>query len=230
MKDAPPDLWEVGCRPSWNAYTEKEAGVEMDLHNYPYRHAGGHMHFSDFVHVKSEESIKKFIKLLDWKLGLPEAYLFGRDQAWMRRRFYGRAGDFRFRKEKSYCGESLIVEYRTPGPEMWNHQLFVSMFASIARGVDFRLPALWKEYEQLGIERKVQDAINKGEGITDLLGDMSGSGGEGIYTPLVLRKIREKLKSSRFIKAVFTEAHTGYNDFMEQLGIHKDIPAFRIRA
>lgn len=199
---APQDVMEVGCHPSWNAYTVKEKGTEMDLYNHPFRYGGGHMHFSSFRNVKDFNTAVKFIKLLDWKIGVLDAFFFGGRNSARRRLFYGRAGDFRFHKAVTghsgytyklgarwnadydpslYKASSpLRVEYRTPGPEMWLHpNVFVSLYCAIARECDNQLDPLTERLEKIDPER-IKTAINTGEGAEALLSGLKYDG-FGVY-------------------------------------------------
>ncbi len=227
--DAPPDVMEVGCHPSWNAYTMKEQGAQMDLWSHPYRYGGGHMHFSNFESVTDFASAVKFIRLLDWKVGLLDAYFFGGEKAALRRRFYGLAGDFRFHAaEPGTSGYRLIngrnhfdgsiykpykpmrVEYRTPGPEMWRMpNIFVSLYANIARECDYQLERLSEQLTP-DLQRAVRNAINSGgDGAEELLSGMSFSVGftrkevdltkSPIYSVEVLKQIKKRLLSKERI-------------------------------
>jgi len=132
---APADVREFGCEPSLDAYTERKKYVNLDGVNHEWRYAGGHLHFSDTYGkngLAHPEQHAHIIKRLDRFLGLPLSYIFDSPEQYMRRRYYGQAGEFR---TQHYGEKQIGLEYRTPGPEMWNHWAFVSFAMGVARRV-----------------------------------------------------------------------------------------------
>lgn len=172
MKDAPEDVKQFGCEPSYDAY-ELEAKIPpIDAMTHPLRYAGGHLHFghsggNNLDWMKDKEQHPKFVKMLDLYVGLPLTYLFDSKQTFQRRRFYGQAGEFR--SQKYGKGATQIgVEYRTPGPEVWNSPWVASFAMGAGRHIGTNLQKVWKRWDK-GIEADLVAAINTGKGVEKLL-------------------------------------------------------------
>lgn len=168
LRGAPSDVQQFGCDPAFDAYTGEERRIELDGERHPYRYAGGHLHFSvDPVPtwMKNFGSVRMFVKYLDLYVGLPLTHLYHDPPTFLRRRFYGRAGEFRL---QNYPDHSAGVEYRVPDPRVWNHQAVAMMALGIGRDllrqfrqrVPLRLPVS---------EVALQRAINEGDNIAQLL-------------------------------------------------------------
>jgi hypothetical protein len=103
-----PDSRRLGCLPSLNVYGRKF--IEKDGTKYLYRSAAGHLHMGStmFKHVSTQKGCveaEDFIRLCDLLVG-NTAVLIDRDKnAPLRRKTYGRAGEYRLPKHG--------VEYRT---------------------------------------------------------------------------------------------------------------------
>jgi len=225
MYDAPPDLFESGCNPSWNAYAPgKPNRPDLDLRTHPYRYAGGHFHFSYFANVK-EASILDFVKLLDLFIGVPETFLLGNEGTFLRRRFYGRAGEYRFGPA---ANGHIRVEYRTPGPEVWNHVIFPSLFCQVARAVDYYFKDLRPQLTR-DLEERVQRAINTGEGAEDLLMPIRrpySPDSENLYTPELLKRIKKYMGLRRFVlKRKWPEAHAGFSEHIQLWKLQEGDPS-----
>lgn len=172
MKNAPEDVKQFGCKPSYDAY-ELEAKIPpIDAMTHPLRYAGGHLHFgysgeNSLGWMKDKEQHPKFVKMMDLYVGLPLTYLFDSKQTFQRRRFYGQAGEFR--SQKYGKGTTQIgVEYRTPGPEVWNSPWVASFAMGAGRYIGMNLKKVWKRWDK-GIEADLVAAINTGEGVEKLL-------------------------------------------------------------
>lgn len=102
----PYDVFELGCHPDINAYTEHFNEVQVNPEEFPERYAGGHIHIQ--VGNLDQSEACELVKLFDVHAGLPSV-LFG-DDVWSpkRRQVYGKAGDFRHNLDEG------IIEYRTP--------------------------------------------------------------------------------------------------------------------
>lgn len=175
LENAPEDVTIAGCDKSWNAYTEKESAPEVDLRATNIRCAGGHMHFStsgvpnspynrSSLWLQDPKKVFRYVKMLDRFPGLISTYIFGSDLAGIRRRFYGKAGEFRYQKYKGAFG----LEYRTPGPEIFSTVPMMSLHYGLMRFI-------YQHFEQFSAryndkyEIQVQEIINRGESDPSLL-------------------------------------------------------------
>jgi hypothetical protein len=116
----PRDVFQLGCLPDYSAYTQKSQHVNIDARQFPERYAGGHIHLE--IGKMPFSSVCDLVKLFDMYAGTFSVQ-FG-DPVWSlrRRAIYGKAGSFRWKKEKG------IVEYRTPDSGwMWVEDGFVKM-------------------------------------------------------------------------------------------------------
>jgi hypothetical protein len=106
LADAPPECLELGCKPSMNAYGTDAIKVK-DPATFPWRFAGGHMHFG----FKKRPDTVKVVHILDEILGLwsvgAATNLFTNTR---RRKYYGLAGEYRTPR---YGKNSWGIEYRT---------------------------------------------------------------------------------------------------------------------
>lgn len=172
MKDAPEDVLQFGCEPSYDAY-ELEAKIPpIDAITHPFRYAGGHLHFGHsgdkrLDWMKNKDIHPMFVKLMDLYVGLPLTYLFDSKYTFWRRRFYGQAGEFR--SQRYGKGETQIgVEYRTPGPEVWNEPWVASFAMGTGRYIGHNLKVLATKWDK-GIEGDLIGAINTGVDVEKLV-------------------------------------------------------------
>lgn len=93
----------LGCKPSENVYGVEPLVVE-DARMFPYRVAGGHIHFAISEPIKTTH-LSNIIKALDLFLALPAVGMFADVDDPLRREFYGKAGEHRI--------PSYGFEYRT---------------------------------------------------------------------------------------------------------------------
>lgn len=183
LANAPEDLRTFGCEPSWDAYTGDKKISYVNAMDYPYRHSGGHMHFSPTAEdareawLNESENHLMAIKLLDLYLGLPLSIIFDSPEQYQRRNLYGAAGEFRPQSYKRYVirydrdesiyreenpsGISRGLEYRTPDARIWNHSLFLGFAFGVAREVLRHFHELSPKWDK-GIEDSLREAINKG--------------------------------------------------------------------
>jgi hypothetical protein len=142
LAGAPPDVMEFGCEAAVDAYTGRPTIVTINAMEHPWRYAGGHMHMSSpgayllgptyAAHdigahwepireaarrrtLGNKENYPLFVKMMDLYVGIPDTYIFSSPAMFRRRRYYGGAGEFRY---KTYPGGTIGVEYRTPSPMM----------------------------------------------------------------------------------------------------------------
>lgn len=87
----------LGCEPSLNAYDDKPDVIE-NPRGLAIRFAGGHIHFGAWPWnaqcYHRESAIREAVKMLDATIGVASVGLFQTDDP-RRRRYYGRAGEFR---------------------------------------------------------------------------------------------------------------------------------------
>lgn len=164
FRKIPTEVKQLGCMPSLNAY-KKNAKIRVNPVTYRKRSAGGHLHFgiAHFKLMKDEEQVKKLVKVLD--LGLANTcVMIDRDpQAAIRRRNYGRAGEYRTPKhglEYRVLSNFWLRDYRlmsfvTGLARLWIDVVYQSsqlknddLVRDLFEGVDFK---------------KVAQAINKND-------------------------------------------------------------------
>ena len=203
MKDAPADCLEFGCDPSFDAYKLTAKLPTIDAKTHPWRYAGGHMHFS--IPTSTPDASRSYsntivsnphsvlnrpdeypmlAKLFDLYIGLPLSSIFHRPEQYARRRYYGQAGEFR---PQTYPG-AIGFEYRTPGPEMWNHHAIAGLAFGVGKLICVpenyaRLKKAWDKT----IEDDLQCAINTGYRRYKLMKEVPG-----FYNDDVIRKLWRK--------------------------------------
>lgn len=175
LEDAPPDLLTFGCDPARNAYLNDSVLCDLSATRHDERYCGAHMHFSEqgvTAHSKHWCNMyaNLWAKMMDCYVGLPLTCIFHRPSQYRRRKYYGQAGEYRV---QVYKKQQVGLEYRVPGPELWND----SAVADMAFGVGLWI---WHNFETLvdawdpRIEGDIQEAINTGKGRVALLRDVYG--------------------------------------------------------
>jgi len=102
-----------GCDPQFNIYSG-EFDQMRDVMEYPWRHAGGHIHMS--CAGKNLHKVK-FVKFCDIILGqIVPAITENLEMEKVRQFFYGKPGNCRW---QNYRGGIKGVEYRTPSATLW---------------------------------------------------------------------------------------------------------------
>lgn len=194
MARAPLDVKQFGCEPSYCAYDNVSKIPPIDAMTHEWRYSGAHLHFSPGKHseVKLEQwktgpryvqtwkyrpewlndpkQYPEVIKLMDQYIGLPLTCLFHSDALYQRRRFYGQAGEYRAQK---YKDGTPGLEYRTPGPELWNLPWVSSLVLDIGRYIVLHKNALLKKYDEKRGDA-VRHAINTGKDRWKLLRELPG--------------------------------------------------------
>lgn len=92
-----------GCAPSLNAYDKSSKSVMVDASKYLRRSAGGHIHLGLSHNLLKER--ERLPRLLDIMLGIPSVMMDRDPDAAIRRKYYGKAGEYRLPKHG--------LEYRT---------------------------------------------------------------------------------------------------------------------
>lgn len=217
LQDAPEDVKRFGCNPSLDAYSGNQKIVDLDAESHPFRYAGGHLHFGTLrTHgssgISKKELRPKVIKLFDRLIGVPLAVLFTGPEQWQRRQYYGQAGEYRFQE---YDKHNIGLEYRTPGPEMFNHPALVSLFMGVGRYA-LGNPGLYDTLAAQTPDDVIQHAINTGEGASALLTTVPQ-----FYTPEVIKKLAKMKKVlNTFVMDSFTwDGHRGWYEFAGEWGL-----------
>lgn len=160
LADAPEDVLHFGCEPSYCAYDGRSKSPQINAWEHPWRYAGAHMHFSASPEelegwaswLKDKPKALGFIRLMDIHVGLPLTRKDPSEAQFMRRQYYGQAGEFR---PQHYPDGSIGLEYRTPA----SGQLEADMFY---RGMYlFRSMSV----KPLMTNQLVRKAINTGVGL-----------------------------------------------------------------
>ena len=123
-----------GCEPSQCAY---EDDFEVNR-NTSLRTAGFHIHIGFKSGVDTLDEIKRLMVIMDSNISLPGIFI---DPDRVRRRMYGRAGEFRVADR----GEYTVVEYRAIGsfflrnPQLigWVYDQTIQSIKDFNAGVDF---------------------------------------------------------------------------------------------
>jgi hypothetical protein len=84
----------LGCDPSRNAYASSGRLVEHPR-DLKWRFAGGHVHFALPEDERQPDNIRYLVKTLDALLGIPSVCFAQNYDHFIRRRFYGLAGEYR---------------------------------------------------------------------------------------------------------------------------------------
>lgn len=206
MANAPIDVLQFGCEPSFCAYTGDTKIPPIDAITHPWRYAGAHLHFSPNSYPTSHTSRKwlepclndphqypDVIKALDQYLGLPLTCLFHDKAQYLRRRFYGQAGEYR---PQIYYTKPFVqrgLEYRTPGPELWNTPWLASLALGISRTVIETFPRM--RVHDAKRSEAVRHAINTGVGRWGLLKPITVDG--ILLTPSVWKKLWLRFQTTR---------------------------------
>ena len=196
MKDAPDDVLQFGCEPSYDAYTGDTKVPPIDAITHPFRYAGGHLHFghsgnAKYDWMRAKKNHPGFVKLMDLYVGLPLTYLFDDKRTFWRRRFYGQAGEYR--SQQYGKGVTQIgVEYRTPGPEVWNEPWVASFAMGTGRYIGQNYQVLTAKWDK-GIEGDLVGAINTGTDVEKLVKRLQLPFHEYPATWLKLKKFAPKV-------------------------------------
>jgi hypothetical protein len=101
------DVWDIGCVPDLDAYTENWRQVPVSGRQYPYRYAGGHISIGGFGNITRVQACEIVRERFDPSIGLLSTLSSKNPEASaQRRQIYGGAGAFRLKDG--------IIEYRTP--------------------------------------------------------------------------------------------------------------------
>lgn len=141
----------LGCDPSRNVYGTFPRVVERPR-GLGWRFAGGHIHFTlPEAERKDEHVIRYLVKTLDALLGIPCVCLAQNYDHFIRRRYYGLAGEYRLPK--------YGLEYRTLS-NFWvnDPRAFMLVFDLARHALGVGLARLRNIFT--GPERAIRDTIN----------------------------------------------------------------------
>lgn len=223
MSDAPEDVRYFGCDPAFDSYTGKAMVITVDAQSHPWRYAGGHMHFGTRIKIQGSDRIPahnvlqepskypRLGQLMDWLIGIPQTCIWNGAEQFERRKYYGRAGEFRPQRYNEYF---MGFEYRTPPPDMWNHHTMVTLFYGVGKWIIDNFEALDKQYNpKWGPE--IAKAINEGKDPEKFLTTVPE-----LYDPdaiLALRGIPGIYQWS--IPSLAHDPHTGWTEYAQKWGI-----------
>lgn len=229
LMDAPDDVRMFGCSPSIDAYTSGNKYVQLDASTHEYRYAGGHLHFgmskryhpnSPIVDRTKNDTV---VKLFDIYIGLPLSVIFNDPGQWLRRRYYGQAGEYRqqeYNTDSGY-GDPAGIEYRTPPAELFNNCVLPGMFLTVGRWVIREFDKLLPLPDDATMSA-VANAINTGEDAEKLLFALNRQV-PNVYHPGLITKLRDDPYMHTFnypgvitdstLKYQAHDAHFGWGDY-----------------
>lgn len=232
ISSLPADVAMLGCSPSRNAYEKgktsdedptevmggiNEIGVEPGTF-YPHRSLGGHLWISNtsMSFNRNLEAVVKTVKLFDYYVGLPLTALFERPEAFIRRKLYGKAGEFR---TKTFPNNIKAIEYRVPSSEWLNNMGFMSLALGSIRLVAAFWDLFWHTTRPDKMEDELRAAINEGVGLQKLMENHPGL--PGLFTGKSLLKAGESPKKFDFVMGSdgIVDGHSGWDGYRKTKGL-----------
>lgn len=157
----------LGCSSSRNVYGEEPLAVP-DTYELEWRFAGCHQHYGSMG--LRPEVVVGAVRMLDAVVGVANVSLAGPYLCRERRRWYGRAGEFRYHEYTGTVDQDAFtkaqkmhrLEYRVPDTVVMCHPAIYNLFVDVARlvckmgagGLGF----LWQAEED-----EVRVAVNEGD-------------------------------------------------------------------
>lgn len=232
LADAPDDSRTFGCDPAASAYNGgKLSSAVIDAMTHPLRYAGGHLHFSCHESSSSQgfygagykamldEKLQPFlVRLFDVFIGVPFSVIFDRPEQYLRRKYYGKAGEYRRQK---YSGGYAGVEYRVLGPEIFNEAGLYAAAVGAGRWIINNFETLHKEFTPVydTIAADVQAAINEGKGGVELVQKLVRTV-PGFYDTATVKELAsKKLFNFNFFNDM-VEGHDNWPELPGRLGIN----------
>jgi len=118
----------LGCNPSRNAYNTNPFMIDNPF-ELPYRMAGGHIHLGmdpNYTLGGVDSPLPdRFAKYLDFLVAIPTVGMFAEIDSPVRRKYYGRAGEYRL--------PSHGLEYRTLSNAWLGHPSISNLILDLAR-------------------------------------------------------------------------------------------------
>lgn len=123
------ECFRFGCAPSNSIYPMRKIKFP-DGKTFPHRFAGGHIHigfntFNMMREMRDPDKLETFIKMCDILAGIPATAMAYNDMEKLRRRYYGRAGEYRIQPHG--------IEYRTLSNFWLVSPAMASLFTSFVR-------------------------------------------------------------------------------------------------
>ena len=210
----PGDVSMFGCNPSINAYTLEQQIPAIDARTHPWRYGGTHMHCG-MNREKARRVAPWFldemnrillVKMWDRYLGVPLTAALDCPEQYLRRKWYGKAGEFRFQEYDQF---NFGVEYRTPS-QIFNNYGVASWAFGIFRWV-------WEHFESLkagwdvGREEATKHAIDTGDGLLKLVDSVPG-----YYSMTTIKGLRE-LPIQKFVLSPYKiTMEYGWNEWAKE--------------
>jgi hypothetical protein len=145
----------LGCDPSRNAYGSSGRRVERPR-CLNWRFAGGHVHFELPEEEREIENIRYLVKTLDALLGIPCVALAQNYDHFIRRRYYGLAGEFRLPPHG--------LEYRTLSNFWLMHpRAFMLVFDLARHALNIGRARFRGIFVGADREQSIRDTINYGD-------------------------------------------------------------------
>ena len=110
--------------------------------------------------MKHFKSVRAWVLLMDQYVGIPLTRIYNEPMTYARRQYYGRAGEFRL---QNYEGGIAGIEYRVPGPQIWNNTAVALMAFGVGRTLLERFTKCGGG--ELHPRENVRCAINTGVGL-----------------------------------------------------------------
>lgn len=209
----PGDVLLFGCQPSINAYTLEAQVPAIDARTHPWRYGGTHMHCGCAYEVArkyapwflNDDNKILLVKMWDRYLGVPLSAALDSREQYRRRKWYGKAGEFRF---QYYNKWSFGVEYRTPS-QIFNNYGLASWSFGIMRWVWEHFLELQKTWDR-GREEATRHAIDTGDGLLKLVESVLG-----YYQPETIHALRKiNLKSFELVTQKYNVTQEwGWNEW-----------------
>jgi len=212
--ETPGDVFLFGCSPSINAYTMEQQIPAIDARRHEWRYGGTHMHCGmEYGLAKkvapwflNQTNQILLVKMWDRYLGVPLTASLDCPEQYLRRQWYGKAGEFRF---QFYNKDNFGVEYRAPS-QIFNNYGIASWAFGIFRWV-------WENFEDLkskwdvGREEATRHSINTGDGLMKLVESVPS-----YYTASTIRGMRE-LPIQKFVLSGYSrDRELGWNEWASE--------------
>lgn len=213
LDDAPPDVAEFGCDPARNVYLGRDVTPGLDR-RHPFRYAGGHLHLQTdgYRWAANRADRDLFIKMVDRWAGIPLAALLSDRNEYLRRRYYGRAGEMR---DQTYAYGATGIEWRVPSSAIWNHTALVSLCTGVMREIAENFSWYATRWDPR-LEPLVQQAINTGRGLHRLMTDLPR---RHLYTrEAVLDLARRRVFHIFALPYLGVDAHSGWGEVCAMFG------------
>ena len=235
IESFPPDLLQLGCSPTMNAYTDRQQNVAVNPRTLLYRTSGAHLHMSFKSQQYGQTTVIPrdlwcpWIKVADLLLGVPFTYIFGDELEAKRRQLYGRAGEFRIQQ---YNANTSGIEYRVLSSRLWNHpgtfSLFVGIFkylmgwGAAVEGIIQKWDPAWEDTIQQGINEVDPKALKEMLAITtaciERYGNLPGVPQSSMTMWDALREMnfRGAFPDAGFLDPTLMEGHKGISEWRDE--------------